>query len=232
MLLVVDDQEETRRMLARFCGRFRRTLAASDAHETLALVAKHEGWSGFLVDHDLGGGRGEMDGLQLVDTLRATFPSVPAAIVTGNLDARLVNRAYGLGIGFLGKPFGLDDVEAFFRRVVAAEHKLSERVTQQVDDLARRCGLTARNVELLSAAVAGLSRDEILARLAIAEGTYKHHVGTLLRRCDAISLEQLAADVLRGAVLATAPPARSSRPPAGTGEPAPASGRRTGGKVS
>jgi two-component system nitrate/nitrite response regulator NarL len=56
----------------------------------------------------------------------------------------------------------------------------------------RRYGLTARELEIVSAVVAGYSNREIAAHLKISEDTVKHHLSNIFNKTGVSSRLQLA----------------------------------------
>jgi two-component system cell cycle sensor histidine kinase/response regulator CckA len=61
-----------------------------------------------------------MDGTELVRTVRARWPGLPAVLVSGYADSALLGDLAAQGVVFLPKPFGLRELVACVRRAVAS----------------------------------------------------------------------------------------------------------------
>ena len=113
--LVVDDDDDTRDMLATLLGSFGwEVTAARSAEEALALF---DAKATDLVLADLG--LPEMDGCELLGRLRelARRP-IPAVAITGHGTAEDVARTAGAGFdGHLTKPFQLATLIAMLRSI-------------------------------------------------------------------------------------------------------------------
>lgn len=102
-ILVVDDQPEVRVALRRALGTASSTIyEASDAHEALDVVKNTE-LDMVLSDYEMPG----MDGLELLQRIRLTQPSVRRVLLTGRADVKVAVRALNEGAvnRFLLKPW-------------------------------------------------------------------------------------------------------------------------------
>lgn len=207
MWLLVEDDDAVRGVLQRLCRAYRETIAVGSAAEALDLVATRAGWSGFLVDQDLGG----EDGLSLLARLWRVRPGVPAVLVTGASETDVRNRALFVGVPVLRKPLREGALDIFALRVRAVEGGGAAAVDRAVSELAERRGLTERHVQIVKAAIRGSSRTMLAADLGVPESAVSLHVRALLDRCEARSLESFVTQLLRDVIeRSSAPELRGS----------------------
>ena len=110
-VLVVDDSKLARMVIASAFRRIRPewTLVESvNADEALTMV------SGgavdiALIDFNMPG----IDGLELVARIRKTYPAMPVAVVSANIQDEIIGRARELNAGFIPKPLTDDALAAF-----------------------------------------------------------------------------------------------------------------------
>lgn len=118
-ILIVEDDQETRRAVARELGaRGYRIEEAQDGHSALR---RWEARRPDLVLLDLG--LPDMDGLQIVRRLRRDSATTPIVILSGHYDERAKVVALEQGADdFVTKPFGVEELNARLR--VALRHAL------------------------------------------------------------------------------------------------------------
>ena len=163
-VLVVDDEPAIRRFLrTSLDSQGFDVIEAADAHTALAQMAR--GSIDVLV---LDLGLPDMDGLDIIKTLREQGSSVPIIVLSSRSDEVAKVRALDLGADdYVTKPFGMDEFLARLR--AALRHKLQQqgerpifRVGDLSVDLVRRVvmvrenevKLTPREYDLLRALVA------------------------------------------------------------------------------
>lgn len=210
-LLVVDDDEGSRRLLVRFLRQHRPVRAAASAEEAISLLGGHDDWSGFLIDVSLCGR--DLAGLDVLSAARRIFPAVPAAVVSGHNDRETINRAARQSATYLCKPFGHEELTAFLERVLAGEAALDERFQGRLHALARRWGLAPKESDILAWLLAGRSRDAFLARSGMTSVTFRAHVARLLAKADVARTSDLVSVVLREEMRARRLGARDEEPP-------------------
>ncbi len=113
-ILVVEDQGMLRRLATRHLREAGyRVIEAASAEEAIDLAAAHAGVIELLLtDLVLPGAAGDA----LADRLVAVRPALQVIFMTGRPDAKTSLRAVAAGeAGFLGKPFGLRDLESAVR---------------------------------------------------------------------------------------------------------------------
>jgi len=194
-VLVVDDDEGARRLLARFLRQQRPVRAAATAEEAIAQIGAHDDWAGFLVDVSLGSN--ERGGLDVLSAARRVFPSVPAAVVSASTDRDVINRATALSASYICKPFGAEELTAFLLRVTAADTGLDDALENRLAELSRRWGLLPRESDLLAWLVAGKSREAYVERAGITTVVWRSAIGGLLAKAGYARTGDLVLAVLR-----------------------------------
>lgn len=223
--LVVEPDPATADMLAGVCRDFRATELARDIPEAWQIVASSRRLVALITEADLPSG----NGLELVKAARKERPLLPILVLTGRADPRLINRAHGLRAEYHCKPTHRSALHGFLRRAVAFERVADQRIAWAVDEMTRRNGLTLREVDLLTSAIAGVPRRALADELGVSENTLKTRTRSLLRKCSAATLEEVARATLHLAIsssepCATLPP--PSEPPEGGPPSILPSGRR------
>ncbi len=105
-VLVIDDEEEIRRLLVEIITRQEhQVVAVASAEEALNLLPFWTFQIAFI-DHRLPG----MDGLVLGEYLRKSNPDMMIAMVSGSVDGRVERRSRDLDLRFIPKPFGVDEI--------------------------------------------------------------------------------------------------------------------------
>jgi DNA-binding NtrC family response regulator len=152
-LLVIDDDEAS-------CRLVRATFRA----EGIQVLAAHDGQAGMvrieaehpdivLLDVNLPTG----SGVELLERLKATYPSLPVVMLTASREVKTAVRATQLGaFDYLTKPIDHDDIVAVVRRALEARalhlevEDLRRRVNRNdTDQLAVEMGPSATIKELL-----------------------------------------------------------------------------------
>lgn len=209
-VLVVDDQTLVRRGLAELlAGVPDITIVgeAADGEEALRL-ARERGPDVVLLDVRMP----EMSGLEVLDELRAKNVASRALMLTTFDDDSALLEAVRRGAkGYLLKDATLEELAQAIRVVAAGGTYVRPVVTTRVlqglrelqasgdtpptspapptaaagprgADAGADVGLTPREVEILRLMAGGYSNREIAGALAVAEGTIKNHVSSILSK--------------------------------------------------
>ncbi|MFT3921198.1 MAG: LuxR C-terminal-related transcriptional regulator [Myxococcales bacterium] len=141
------------------------------------------------------------DAVERVQALACLAPGLPLLALSRSADWQLVNAVQRLGAEHAMLPLQLPNVVSFAQRALCASFLPHAGVARTVSSLARARKLTAREVQILSYCLGNEPRARVRRRLGIAENTLKTQVRSLLRKCDARSVDALAKNVLRAALL-------------------------------
>ncbi len=198
-LLVVEDEVSNAQTLCRVLQRFRVTEIAGSVREATAVLATHQRWTGLVVDIGLPDG----SGLDVVAVARRTMPLVPVLVLTGRNDRTVINRAHQLRAEFVCKPATDADLYGFVRRAVAFERVPDERMAWLIEELSQHCELTAKETEVVAAAVANTPRHVLLEQFGVTDNTLKTQVRQVLRKTGFDSLDALTKALLREALSGT-----------------------------
>lgn len=209
-ILLVDDDPTVARWNRRIAERFAATRTAANVAE--AVVAIREEASLLAAVFDLGLPDGS--GFDVLRMLRERHPTVPALILTGKLDREFVNRAHLMRAEYVVKPAEPEHLRTFFERARTLRYVGTDALVEQLRLLTTRYGLTSSESLILTMTMQNVSREEILERLSIAEGTLKAQTRNLLRKCNADSLRELAMQVMHRTIAGVSERAErsSSRP--------------------
>jgi putative nucleotidyltransferase with HDIG domain len=144
-LLVVDDDEAVRELLADGLDAFGyRVVTASGIDEAFEIV-RHEPLRLVLSDIDMPGG----DGIQLLNRIKQQLPDLDVIMVTGAVDADTAIQAIRQGASdYVTKPFNLDEVQIVVERTLekrrlifenrAHQERLEELVQQRTQQLVEK----------------------------------------------------------------------------------------------
>jgi DNA-binding NarL/FixJ family response regulator len=204
-LLVVDCDRGFRESCARQLPRTWRCRHAGTMAEALRQYHSAPVVDAAVVDLSLPDGTG----WSLVERLRTVDAALPCLIVSADRQPTLANQAHMLGVGFAYKV----DVDAIVRAFLSRLPRERGQDFEEFRTYARDKGLSPREVEVLLLAVGEVPRCELAARIGVSENTLKVYVRSLLRKCRACTL----ADVARGLRQRTAPRPPEQAPPRPTG---------------
>lgn len=164
---------------------------ATTLAEGRRLLETDSVWMGAIIDVGLPDGTG----MTLLDAFRQRWWAEPALVLTGQLDATLINRAQQAGAEYALKPLDLGSLDAFAVRL---------RITESDSPLGRACavlaqrhGLTVSEARIVALSAAGVSRDELPGHLGTSENTVKTQIRAVLRKCGQTELGGVVRQVWR-----------------------------------
>ena len=178
--------------IRRFVERYRAS-AIRDPDAAMQALQSSGAWMGVLILEDVS----PSDAMAVIAAAAAHAPKTPTALVMGTLDYPSTRPR----VARMQSPLRRLELTPFMQRALAHELIACEVSVQAVVAFARQHNLTVREVEILSAAIAGIDRKEYLEATGMAENTLKRQVQSLLRKSGYTGLERTAIAVLRAGLL-------------------------------
>lgn len=152
-----------------------------------------------------------VQGLAGLAYLRAQFPTVPVAVVSGQEEPATIRRSLALGAsGFIPKSTSADVMRSAVKAILAgdiwAPNVVLEATPQdrEIDDLSKRLTtLTPQQLRVLMMLRTGLLNKQIAFELDVSEATVKAHVSAILLKLDVDSRTQavIAANKINSSAL-------------------------------
>ncbi|MEO7243953.1 MAG: response regulator [Rubrivivax sp.] len=188
LIHLVDDDDAVRESLALLIGTVGLRVARWKDPQAFIDGFDREAIGAIVLDVRMSG----LSGLTVLDLLRHQGADQPVVMLTGHGTVEMCRRAFRAGaVEFLEKP--VDDeplLEAIHNAV--RSHVLSrERHVADREARERFASLSAREHEVLSLVVAGLTNKEIGRALVVSPRTVETHRAHLLVKLQAPSLAQL-----------------------------------------
>jgi DNA-binding NtrC family response regulator len=110
-VLVVDDSKLARINAGKALGQLQpdwQRIEAGDAEEAREAMAEDPADIA-LVDFNMEG----TDGLALAAELRETWPTMPIALITANIQDEIISRAREINVSFVAKPLTAEGLQGF-----------------------------------------------------------------------------------------------------------------------
>jgi DNA-binding NarL/FixJ family response regulator len=190
-LLVVDDEVQIRRAWTRH-ARFAFEIVACASYAEAVVGARGcVGLAGMMIDVHLRDG----SGLDLLEALRAPFPDVAAAVVSGDLDPRISERAISLGAEFIAKPIRLARFDEFLNRMASADVKIVA-LQRAVEHATRRWALCPHETVVLGAHFSVTSREDMARSLGVNVNTLKSRIRTVLEKTGFKTMRELQCELI------------------------------------
>lgn len=144
-------------------------------------------------------------GLDALAALARTDVPVKSIVLTAEIEREQIVRALQLGArGVLLKSSGADLIFKGVRTVMMGQHWVDRQTITELIDMLRelssparptscnKFGLTARQLEIVTTVVAGLTNRDIAKKLSISEDTVKHHLTQIFAKTGATNRLELA----------------------------------------
>jgi len=130
-----------------------------------------------------------LDGVEVAERLRRTV-SARFVIVTRHARPGVLRRALAAGVaGFLPKSRDAGEVAAVIRQVAAGARYIDPEIA--ADALSdERCPLTNRELDVLRLGRNGETTAQIARALALAPGTVRNHISTVLTKLSVDTRQQ------------------------------------------
>jgi two-component system, LuxR family, response regulator FixJ len=194
---IIDDDEAVRESLSALLDSFGYETKTFDSAAAFLAVYGLRTEGCLLADIRMP----DMDGLELLEQVTPTCPSLGVVIMTGHGDVPLAVRAMKSGaVDFVEKPFTTEivvaAVENAIRHADASQHKASDTA----DVMTRLEQLTGREREVMEGLVAGLPNKTIAYDLGISPRTVEIHRARVMDKMQANSLSELVRLALKAGV--------------------------------
>jgi two-component system, LuxR family, response regulator FixJ len=187
-VFVIDDDEDVRASL-KWLFESVRIPAATFASPAEFLNDPRNGGPGCMV---LDVRMPEMDGLQLLESLREHHIGLPVIMITGHGDVPMAVKAMQLGaIDFVQKPVNHQDLLERVRKALQADERFRAELGDPRVIAERLEQLTPKEHEVLRGIVSGLSNKMIAADMEVSVRTVETHRAHLMRKLDARSTADL-----------------------------------------
>jgi DNA-binding NarL/FixJ family response regulator len=200
-ILIVDDQEivaEGLKVVLDASPNLTVVGIANDGAQAIELV---ESLSPNLVLMDLK--MPVMNGVQATRALHEKAPELPVVILTTyDADEWVVDAIRAGAAGYLLKDSGRDDIVAAIEGTIAGKAHIDPTVAQKLFTFVQYGAppsrelteiLTDRERKILRLLASGLTNAAIADRLALAEGTVRNHVTSILAKLDVTDRAQATA---------------------------------------
>ena len=201
-VVIVDDHTVVRSGLSTFlmsCDDMELTGEASSGEKAIELCKRLEP-DVVLMDLIMPG----MDGATATRKIRECCPTIQVIALTSFKEQDLVQGVLQAGaIGYLLKDISANELANAIRAAYAGKPTLAPEAAQTLIQATRhpadRIGfdLTAREKEVLSLMIEGLSNNEIAVRLVVSRSTAKFHVSSILSKLHASSRTEAVAIALQ-----------------------------------
>jgi DNA-binding NarL/FixJ family response regulator len=177
-VLLVEDEHDTRDLLARALERAGYRALAAESGEAALVLARDAG-SVDVVVTDIVLGSDDRRGLRLISELRDAGIGAPVVVITAYADVDKVKTALNEGAAhLLEKPFGSAELQAAIERVLGGAGARGH--IEVIFDEAR---LTEKERTVARHLLQGLSSSEIAALENNSPKTIRQHVSQIYAKC-------------------------------------------------
>jgi DNA-binding NarL/FixJ family response regulator len=164
-----------------------------DAAKVLPLVAEHK--PDVVVLDVL---MPQIDGLAILERIRARFPAVKVVLLSASEDGSLVARAReGGASAFVHKQIDPQELAPILRQALESDEFQSVGIGADTTELAAEAGMTKKEQLVLDALARGLSNQQIAQELWVTEQTVKFHLSNIYRKLEVRNRTEAAQHALR-----------------------------------
>lgn len=188
-------------------------VGAESLDDAMKVVGSDKSFDLILLDLNMPGmvGRGH-DRFSCIDKIKSIVPDTPVAIISAEEDEGVVQTALSKGAaGYIPKSLARNSLVAAMQLLVSGMSSFPRPVSRRVHKATDNHpgvssgqrgsnegpSLSAREKEVHSLILQGLSNKAIAERLEVKEGTVKEHVSAILRKYGAKSRSEIIAAAVR-----------------------------------
>ena len=143
-----------------------------------------------------------IDGIELLQRLKASHSSFPVLIMTGHGDVPLAVEAMKLGaVDFLEKPFEDDRLIGMIDSALKQAESGARSEAATLDIVARVESLSPRERQVMEGLVAGLSNKQIAREYDISPRTIEVYRANVMTKMQAGSLSELVRLAIRASAI-------------------------------
>jgi two-component system response regulator FixJ len=144
-----------------------------------------------------------VDGIELLNQLKALRITLPMIIMTGHADVPLAVKAMKQGaFEFIEKPFDSTTMISAIRLAVDRNSKIGDHESEVTKILEKIKLLSAREREVLAGLVTGLPNKTIAYDLRLSSRTVEVHRAHVMNKMGALNLPALVRMALMGGLIA------------------------------
>jgi two-component system NarL family response regulator len=144
----------------------------------------------------------EMNGLEAITAIRTEQPDARIIVLTTYDGDEDIYRAFQAGArAYLLKDMHHDDLLGAIRAVHQGQRIIPPAIANRLAERMPRSELTAREHEVLTLIVKGMTNREIAGTLGISEGTVKIHVNNLLGKLGVSDRTKAATTALQRGIV-------------------------------
>ena len=196
VIFVVEDDNAVRAGITRVLEEGGHVVESYADGETFLDAYRPGRESCLLLDASLPG----MSGFDLLERMADAGHHVPAIMVTGNSDVRMVVHAMKAGASdFIGKPVSRDELLASVGHALEESRDTKVIVARREKAVAQLSGLTERQRQIMDLVLDGHPSKNIAVDLGISQRTVENHRAEVMRKTGTKSLPALARLVLAAA---------------------------------
>jgi two-component system, NarL family, response regulator len=144
----------------------------------------------------------DMNGIEAIAAIRAEFPTARIIVLTTYAgDAQAAAALKAGAAGYLLKNLVRKDLIETIHAVHAGKRRVPPDIAMEIAEHVADDALSGREIEVLRRVAAGKSNKVIAGELAIAEGTVKTHMKSILPKLDASDRTHAVTIALRRGIL-------------------------------
>lgn len=204
-LMLVDDHDLLREGLAAVIAQMAEistVIQQADGEQAIATALNDDSIDLILLDYQLG----DIDGLEVLNRIKAQRPELPIIMISAQEDAELINLALSShASGFITKTSTAEVMKSAIKLVLAGGIYIptailtnttakshSPHVHLASNPIRPNYQLTGRQVDVVKELSKGLSNKEIAKILVMSPSTVKVHIAAILKEFDVKNRTQAA----------------------------------------